>query len=265
MLTLAGDRATPRRRRRRILALETQIAERHWPIADRRERDKTYNRRTRAELRRAARRLSRGRRTSRRRACDRQPASRRARARRRCRSSRAVRRDAGLDLEGVPHLPLSLRARADVLPKAFDDEDFDFYGRTLNGQPQQRERWKRAVGAVERRARRSRRRALRDASLPAGGEGARCSSWSRTCARPTRQRIDALDLDDAGDEGRRAREARDVPRRRSATRTSGATTRALEVAPATPFGNATRARGLRLESRRRPRASASRPIATSGS
>src|SRR6202043_1884590 len=41
-----------------------------------------------------------------------------------------------------------LRGEAAVLPKAFDAENFDFYGRTLNGQPQQRERWKRAVQAT---------------------------------------------------------------------------------------------------------------------
>jgi putative endopeptidase len=37
---------------------------------------------------------------------------------------------------------------ADVLPREIDDANFDFYGRTLNGQPQQRERWKRAVDQV---------------------------------------------------------------------------------------------------------------------
>ena len=37
---------------------------------------------------------------------------------------------------------------AAVLPKPFDDEAFDFYGRKLNGQQEQRERWKRAVSAV---------------------------------------------------------------------------------------------------------------------
>jgi putative endopeptidase len=37
---------------------------------------------------------------------------------------------------------------ADVLPKPIDDESFDFYGRALNGQKEQRERWKRAVSAV---------------------------------------------------------------------------------------------------------------------
>jgi putative endopeptidase len=35
-----------------------------------------------------------------------------------------------------------------LLPKAFADERFNFYGRTLSGVPQQRERWKRAVNAT---------------------------------------------------------------------------------------------------------------------
>src|SRR6202000_199228 len=34
------------------------------------------------------------------------------------------------------------------LPARFDDENFDFYGRKLNGQPQQRARWKRCSTAV---------------------------------------------------------------------------------------------------------------------
>jgi putative endopeptidase len=36
-----------------------------------------------------------------------------------------------------------------VLPKAFDDEDFDFFGRKLRGQPEQRARWKRCVQATD--------------------------------------------------------------------------------------------------------------------
>ena len=36
-----------------------------------------------------------------------------------------------------------------VLPKAFDEERFDFYGRKLRGQPQQRARWKRCVQATD--------------------------------------------------------------------------------------------------------------------
>jgi putative endopeptidase len=40
-------------------------------------------------------------------------------------------------------------SKAAVLPKRIDDARFAFYGTTLQGQPQQRERWKRAIGAVE--------------------------------------------------------------------------------------------------------------------
>ncbi|MGA7306101.1 MAG: M13-type metalloendopeptidase, partial [Rhodothermales bacterium] len=37
---------------------------------------------------------------------------------------------------------------APLLSKAFVDEDFDFFGRTLNGQPENQPRWKRAVSAT---------------------------------------------------------------------------------------------------------------------
>jgi len=42
-----------------------------------------------------------------------------------------------------------LREFAPVLSKAFVDESFAFYGKALTGTPEQRPRWKRAVGAVE--------------------------------------------------------------------------------------------------------------------
>ncbi|MGC9292688.1 MAG: M13 family metallopeptidase [Acidobacteriaceae bacterium] len=38
---------------------------------------------------------------------------------------------------------------ASRLPRAFDDENFDFYGRKLSGTPQQRVRWKRCVSATD--------------------------------------------------------------------------------------------------------------------
>lgn len=41
-----------------------------------------------------------------------------------------------------------LNGMADVLPAAFDDLAFGFNGRVLSGQPQQRERWKRATTAL---------------------------------------------------------------------------------------------------------------------
>lgn len=43
----------------------------------------------------------------------------------------------------------TLSSRALFLPQAISAESFDFYGRTLNGTPEQRPRWKRAVQTVE--------------------------------------------------------------------------------------------------------------------
>ncbi|HRK65423.1 MAG TPA: M13 family metallopeptidase, partial [Terricaulis sp.] len=48
-----------------------------------------------------------------------------------------------------PYLVFHLmRNNAHLLPREIDNANFDFYGKTLQGQPQQRERWKRAVDAV---------------------------------------------------------------------------------------------------------------------
>ncbi|MBL8536055.1 MAG: M13 family metallopeptidase [Hyphomonadaceae bacterium] len=145
VLTMGGLN-NARARARTILALETQIAERHWPIADRRDRDRTYNLKTRADIRALAPNFP---------------------------------WDASFDAAGLGNVqevviaelsamgplaqlfmatPVStwrsylsyhlLKNNAAILPSSLDNEVFDFYGRTLNGQPQQRERWKRAVQAV---------------------------------------------------------------------------------------------------------------------
>lgn len=42
-----------------------------------------------------------------------------------------------------------LTDHASVLPRDIDDAAFDFYGKTLTGQPEQRARWKRGISAVE--------------------------------------------------------------------------------------------------------------------
>jgi putative endopeptidase len=42
-----------------------------------------------------------------------------------------------------------LSGHAAVLPKHFDDASFDFYSKTLRGTPEQRPRWKRAIGETE--------------------------------------------------------------------------------------------------------------------
>ncbi len=146
MLALAGQKNAAEQAKS-ILELETQIARIHWPIAKRRERDLTYNLRTREELEKLA---------------PEYPWQAQLAA-----SGIAAQREfvvRELDaVEGLGKLfgqvPVAtwrsyltyhfLSNVADTLPKAFDDERFDFYGRTLNGQPQQRDRWKRAVNALD--------------------------------------------------------------------------------------------------------------------
>jgi len=145
MLRLAGE-TDAAAQAASILDIETRIAKVHWPAAKRRERDLTYNLRTRAELDQlspgflwqpllAAQGLD-------------------------GQTEFVVRElDAVQALSALfKQIPVErwhayfeyqyLAANADVLPAAFDAERFDFYGHILNGQPQQRERWKRAVAAL---------------------------------------------------------------------------------------------------------------------
>ena len=130
-----------------IVELETRIAGAHWPRAKTRERDLTYNPYTRESLAAFApgfpwpQLLSGA-------ALEQQP------------------RFIVLEPDAVQALGALFRqvpverwreyltyhylaGNADVLPKAFDDETFDFYGRTLHGRQQQQARWKRSVAAVD--------------------------------------------------------------------------------------------------------------------
>jgi putative endopeptidase len=145
-LTNAGQ-PNAERKAQAILALETEIARRHWAVERRRDVVATYNKKTRAEVIAL--------------------------------NSRFPWAD-GLTSAGVGNLetyvvaeldtmrPLSqlvlattvdtwkayltfhyIHAAAPVLPTAIDDENFAFFGHILNGQPQQRERWKRAISAID--------------------------------------------------------------------------------------------------------------------
>ncbi len=129
-----------------VLDVETRIAQKQWPVEKRRERDLTYNLRTRAQLDALARNypwqalLAAG-------------------------NLQDQKEFVVAELDAVQSLATQftsipveqwrtylkyhyLVAHAAVLPAAFDDERFDFYGRTLNGQLQQRDRWKRAVQSL---------------------------------------------------------------------------------------------------------------------
>ena len=141
MLTLAGE-ANAAARAKAILDFETKIAQVHWTRAESRNVSKTYNKYSLAEIGKIAPGFD-------------FPAF--------------VKADgANVDsvivfqpsafkgisaLIGKTPLPVlrdqllvrSLDAYAAYLPQKFDAENFAFYGTTLNGTPQQEERWKRGV------------------------------------------------------------------------------------------------------------------------
>ncbi len=145
VLGMVGDKAAAKNAKD-IVAVETKIAEASWAIADRRERDKTYNPKSVADLQKEAPKFP----------------------------WKLFLETQGYgeqkevivgELTAIPKLaaifgatPVStwkaymtyhlLRASADVLPTALDAEVFDFAGKTLNGQPIQRDRWKRGVASV---------------------------------------------------------------------------------------------------------------------
>ena len=146
LLTLGGL-PDPQGKAREIMTFETEAARVQWPIEKRRDVDRTYNPRTKAQLVAYAPGF------------DWQSFL--------TASEIGSRQDLILsELEAIRDLaalfnrtPLPtlksyltfhyLSDHAPYLPKRFDEARFDFYGRTLRGQPQQRERWKRAVDEVD--------------------------------------------------------------------------------------------------------------------
>jgi putative endopeptidase len=129
-----------------VVALEAEIAKRQWSNEKRNNRDLTYNPKTQDELKAFAPGF---------------PWSRTLSAQGIPAQNFFVVKEADA-IEALPKLfratPIEtwraymtfhyLNGMADVLPAAFDDLSFDFNGRTLSGQPQKRERWKRATTAL---------------------------------------------------------------------------------------------------------------------
>ena len=146
MLTLANipdaaDKAA------NIMALETKIAKAHWDKVDRRNRDITYNKMTMAELEQFAPDYPW--------ALDMEVAGVDV-------SEVVVRENTAFPVLAKIFAETSvadwkdyltfhlLSANASNLPKAFDEENFAFFGKQLTGQKQMRDRWKRAVSVVNR-------------------------------------------------------------------------------------------------------------------
>lgn len=141
MLTLAGE-ANAAARAKAILDLETGIAKAHWTRIDSRNRDKTYNKMTVAELARMAPGLDYaaylagiGAPVSE--LLVAQPTAIAGEARLIAAAPIGVLRD--------QLIVRSLEGYADVLPAAIDQAVFAFEGTVLSGTPEQEQRWKRAV------------------------------------------------------------------------------------------------------------------------
>ena len=142
VLTLAGE-ANAAARAKAILDFETEVAKVHWTQIDSRDATKTYNLMPLAKLQADAKGfdwatflqgsgLSAATEVN-----VAQPSAVNGIARLVSRAPLGVLKD--------QLLIRSIDQYAAVLPKAFDDEAFAFYGTTLSGTPQQEERWKRAV------------------------------------------------------------------------------------------------------------------------
>ena len=141
MLTLAGE-ANAAARAKAILDFETKVATAHWTRIDSRDATKTYNKMSVAALQKSApgfdfRTYFNGIGANVQNVIVAQPTALKGIA--------ALVAKTPLQVLKDQLIVRSLNRYAAFLPKAFDKENFAFYGTVLSGTPQQEERWKRAV------------------------------------------------------------------------------------------------------------------------
>jgi putative endopeptidase len=181
MLRLAGF-PEPQARADRIIALERRIAEAHWTPEQNRDVTKTVNPMTPAQLAALAPEFN-------------WPLWTRT-MRLNSVPTIIVRQPTAIQAEGrlFAEVPLDtwkdwlafhfIRARAQFLPQAFDDAHFAFYGRTLTGAQQQRDRW--SAGSMSSTAWSGRRSASSTSSATSRLRARRrWTNWSATCVPPS--------------------------------------------------------------------------------
>lgn len=144
MLELAGE-ANAGARADAILAFETEIARGHWTRTESRDRNKTYNKMTVAQLNAAAPGFDfaaylRGAGANTNEVIVSQPSAITNIAR--------LIEATPLDVLKDQMIVRSLGTAASVLPGAIDREAFNFYGTVLSGTPEQEPRWRRAASFV---------------------------------------------------------------------------------------------------------------------
>ncbi|MBN8817868.1 MAG: M13 family metallopeptidase [Sphingomonas sp.] len=145
MFALAGE-PDGEKRAAAILAFETEIAKVHWTRIDSRDAEKTYNKMTVAQLAKLARGFDfptalKALGATGDTVLVAQPTAIKGEAALIARTPLAVLKD--------QLLVRSLDQFSDYLPDAFANENFAFFGTTLNGTPEREERWKRAVTFVK--------------------------------------------------------------------------------------------------------------------
>ena len=141
VLTLAGEENAAARAKA-ILAFETKVAKVHWTKTESRDATKTYNKMSLAQLAQKApgfafADLFEGIGVDVDSVIVAQPSAVAGEAKLMASTPLSVLKD--------QLLVRSIDGYSAYLPSAFDKESFDFYGRTLNGTPEQEARWKRAV------------------------------------------------------------------------------------------------------------------------
>ncbi|MCQ4208280.1 M13 family metallopeptidase [Streptomyces longispororuber] len=148
LLTL-GEHPDPAAAARTVLALETRLAEGHWERAETRDVQKTYNLTTFDELTTLAPAFDwrayvdalGGNDTTLAESCVRQPSY--------LAHLSTVLTEVPVEQWRDWLYARVLRSSAPYLSAAFVNNNFEFYGRTLNGTPELRARWKRGVQFVE--------------------------------------------------------------------------------------------------------------------
>jgi len=145
MLTEAGvDNASARAEA--IIAFETALAEGHWTRVKQRDRDLTYNKMSVSDLKKAAPGIDWSAMLDELGLGGQDTVILREKSA--IISAANVFADTPLDVL-KDYLTVSLmNSNSAYLPKRIDDASFEFYGKTLRGQQEQRPRWKRAVSAV---------------------------------------------------------------------------------------------------------------------
>ncbi|WP_106638926.1 M13 family metallopeptidase [Allosphingosinicella vermicomposti] len=146
MLGLAGW-ANAEKAAADIVAMETKIAEAHWTRAESRNRDKTYNPMTLAELNTQAPGFPWGTFM----AAANVGKADKAIVSQNTAFPKIAKIFADTDLETLKAWQAfqTVDDAAPLLSKAFDQAQFEFRSKFMNGQPEQRERWKRGVGVAE--------------------------------------------------------------------------------------------------------------------